>query len=142
MMKSMKAIQFLVFTAMLGLLSACSSSSSGGSGGGTVTIPANLQGQYTLNYFDATPASSPDDGLVGGQDYNVIIASDNSLTIGSTVMNDPKEEDLFGTGITEITWRNGDYAYVLSTKIDGSLNEINVFDTRLTQPAAFVGQLK
>ena len=132
----------MAFTAILGLLSACNSSSSGGSGGGTATIPASLQAQYTLNYFDADTASTPDDGLVGGQDYNVIIASDNSLTIDSTVLKDPKEEGLFGTGNTEITWRNGDFAYVLSTKSDGSLNEINVFDTRLTLPTVFVGQLQ
>ncbi len=159
-------IKALIMMAIVGLLTACGGSSSGSSGeqpkgsnlsdgsssgdpsneqqsssgGNTVSVPASVQGQHSLKFFclDCTEI----DGLVHGKSYTIILSSDNSLTIGSTVMNNPKDEDLFGTGQTKINWRNGDFAYVLITADDGSLIEINVFDTRLSlQSGAFKGQL-
>ncbi len=141
----------LIMMAIVGLLTACGGSSGGSSGeqpkgsnlsdgsssgDNTVSVPAGVQGQYTLTYNGAAK-----DGLVDGTTYTVIISSDNSLTVGSTVMKKPKEEDLFSTGNTAITWHNGNFAYVLSTLANGSFNEINVYDTTLTLPTAFIGQL-
>ncbi|MBF6058906.1 MULTISPECIES: hypothetical protein [Thiomicrorhabdus] len=92
----------------------------------TATVPASVQNQYTLKY-----SGENIDGLIDQTSYTVIIASDNSLTIDSnTPLTDPTEEDFYETGTAQITWTNGDYAYVLSTNTDGSFNEINVLDTK------------
>ncbi|WP_319380587.1 hypothetical protein [Thiomicrorhabdus sp.] len=132
----MKQILNLFMLGILTLsLTACNDSSSSNSGGG-VSVPASLQNQYTLKYSGENV-----DGLSDGTFYTVIIGSDSSLTIDSnTPLTNPTNEDYNQSN--EITWKNGDYAYVLSAKSDGSFNEINVSDTKnlTNQVPTFKGQ--
>ncbi|MBF6058907.1 hypothetical protein [Thiomicrorhabdus heinhorstiae] len=116
---------FLITLFAVGLF-ACNDSTTTSTTGTSVTVPASVQNQYTLKY-----SGEDVDGLVDSTLYTVIIGSDSSLTIDpNPPLTDPTEEDFYETGTTQITWTNGDYAYVLSTLSDGSFNEINVLDTK------------
>lgn len=89
----------------------------------SATLPAAVQKQYTLVYSGAAV-----DGLTDKTSYTVTLDSDDQLIIGSKTLTNPTNEDYYNQGSTDIVWASGDYRYILSTKTDGSLNEINVVD--------------
>jgi len=89
----------------------------------SATLPAAVQKQYTLVYSGAAV-----DGLTDKTSYTVTLDSDNQLIIGSQTLTNPTNEDYYNQGTTDIVWASGNYRYILSTKTDGSLNEINVVD--------------
>lgn len=117
---SVLAVVFATLTACGG---SSDSSSTDGGDGGSVSVPTALQQQYTLDY-----SGEAVEGWTDGQSYTVVIGSDSGLTIGGTTFSNPTEEDFYNQGKTEIVWSNGDYRYILSTGVDGGLNEINLVD--------------
>ena len=124
-----KIITILSITTLsLGLLVSCGGSSTSttlGTDETAATITATMGGTYNLVYNEINTGS----GIANGTTTTFVVATDGTLTLGSTVLSGPYN---YKGNTAEIIWRDpaNSLNYALSFLVSGAFNEINVANNK------------